>query len=122
MKNLVIRMDDKGGGLVVHDYEEYHGEALNILSDREYYYPIRKNYPFIGVQEELNTLLTRATTSPPAGQSTLALTAPPAIYPISLTCIYRTVKKLSSHLKDSDDLIRHLQQVQMKEGLKSTHT
>lgn len=48
------------GGVVIQDYEEYHGEALNILSDEEYYVII-KNDPFKNIQEELNMLLTQAT-------------------------------------------------------------
>lgn len=56
---VVIRMADKGGGIVVQDYEEYQGEALNILSNNEYYTIIKKD-PFKGIQEELNIILTSA--------------------------------------------------------------
>lgn len=36
-EEIVIRAADKGGGIVIQDFQDYKQEALNILSDKEYY-------------------------------------------------------------------------------------
>lgn len=148
--DVVIRLADKGGGVVIQDYEEYHGEALNILSDKEYYATI-KNDPTKEIQEKLSTLLASATKDgiltkkekyfiqipipstpffyhlPKLHKSTTNPPGRPIISGINgPTCnlshfidlyLKDYVKILPSHLKDSDDLIRHLKQVQMQDNL-----
>lgn len=63
--NIVIRPADKGGAIVIQDFDDYNKEALNILSDHEYYKKItsdplpvllRDFHMFIKEALELNTI------------------------------------------------------------------
>lgn len=148
--DIVIRSADKGRGVVIQDYEDYDGEALKILSDKEYYITIKED-PSKNIQMELNLNLTKAIEEeiltknekqfiyipvlsvpffyhiPKLHKSTVNPPGRPIISSInSPTCnlshfidlyLQDHVNMLPSHLNDSDDLIRHLQKVQLKEGL-----
>lgn len=54
-----MRAADKEGGVVVQDCEKYHTEALNILSDNNYYQRIA-NDPHPSLKRELYLLLKTA--------------------------------------------------------------
>lgn len=51
-QELVIRSADKGGGIVLQDYQDYHSEAIKILSDTTYYQEVDSD-PFRQVQLSL---------------------------------------------------------------------
>lgn len=40
-EDIVIRPADKGGGVVIQNYDDYHHKSTNILSDKEFY---KKNF------------------------------------------------------------------------------
>lgn len=50
-KDIVIRQADKGGGIILQNYIDYNAEAMNILSDQEYYHIIKKD-PFIQLEKK----------------------------------------------------------------------
>lgn len=115
--------------------------------DKEYY-AITKNYPFKGIQEERNTLLTQATregilskkekhlilipipntpffyhlsklhksTTNPLGRPIISTGLTCNLSPFLDLYLQNYVKTLPSNL-NSHNLIRHLQEVQMKDGL-----
>lgn len=41
---IVIRAADKGGGVVLQDFEEYNKEALRIVDDQAYYEKIETRF------------------------------------------------------------------------------
>lgn len=48
---IIIRPADKGVGIVIQDYMDYDEEAINILSDHNYYRKMDKD-PFPAVYEK----------------------------------------------------------------------
>lgn len=61
-EEIVIRAANKGGGIVVMDYNIYHKEALNILLDPVHYEKISGN-PFPEVKNQFRDLLKRCLTN-----------------------------------------------------------
>lgn len=60
-KNLeiVIRQADKGGSIVIQDYEDYNAEAMKILSDTEYYTKVEHD-PFPQLELEFQKFIKKA--------------------------------------------------------------
>lgn len=56
---IVICFADKGGGIVVQNYSDYHQETINILFDA-YYYEKISHGPFQDTYSSLQQLLTEA--------------------------------------------------------------
>lgn len=56
---IVIRQADKGGGVVVQDYEDYNAEATKILLDREYYSKISED-PFSKIEKDFLHFIKKA--------------------------------------------------------------
>lgn len=56
---IVIRQADKGGGVVVQNYEDYNAEAMKILSDMEYYSKISED-PFSNIEKKFVNFIKKA--------------------------------------------------------------
>lgn len=57
--NIVIRSADKGGGIVLPDYDNYQKKAMNILSNKQCYQEAT-NDPFLSLQDKLQEFLNEA--------------------------------------------------------------
>lgn len=149
-QQIVIRSADKGGGIVVQDYTDYHFEALKILSDPDYYVKIDYD-PFPAQQKTLEAMISQALANGVVTKkesSFILITCPNKPFYYHLPKVHKDLKKppgrpiisginscpsnlshfvdlflqdyvvqLPSHLKDSDSLIRILNNLTWFEGL-----